>query len=199
MPTTLLPGFSDLTQDSQKTFRALLAALSSPGDVRDIAVEMVHPEGLTASCAAACLALIDFETTVWLQPAVPSAVSDWLRFHTGCAFTEEPERANFAIVSNPDVLCLDCFSWGSAEAPELSATVLIQVEGWQHGPNVVLRGPGVLSSRSISPAVSLAFWQQWRENHRAYPRGVDCFLFAEQQVMGLPRSAQAQLSEEVSG
>ncbi|MEL6471015.1 MAG: phosphonate C-P lyase system protein PhnH [Cyanobacteria bacterium J06623_4] len=197
MPTTLLPGFTDLTHDSQKAFRALLMALSSPGEIGEIAVDIVQPEGLTASCAVACLTLIDFETTVWLQPAMPSAVKDWLRFHTGCVFTEVPGQADFAIVSEQENFCLDQFSWGSAEMPSLSATLLIQVESLQGGPAVVLQGPGILSSREISPAVGASFWRQWQENHGAYPRGVDCFLFAGRQVVGLPRSVHAEFGREV--
>ncbi|MEL6853557.1 MAG: phosphonate C-P lyase system protein PhnH [Cyanobacteria bacterium J06607_13] len=196
MPTTLLPGFTDLTHDSQKTFRALLMALSSPGEIGEIAVDIVQPEGLTASCAVACLTLIDFETTVWLQPAVPGAVEDWLRFHTGCVFTELPEQADFAVISELEGLRLDQFGWGSAEMPSDSATLLIQVESLQGGPAVTLQGPGILSSREISPAVGPSFWRQWRENHGAYPRGVDVFLLAGRQVVGLPRSVQAELGRE---
>ncbi|AHJ29838.1 phosphonate C-P lyase system protein PhnH [Nodularia spumigena CS-584] len=33
------------------------------------------------------------------------------------------------------------------------------------------------------------------ENHQAYPQGVDVFLFTENSVMGLPRTAKSELNQ----
>ncbi|MEM6596793.1 MAG: phosphonate C-P lyase system protein PhnH [Cyanobacteria bacterium P01_D01_bin.36] len=195
MQTTTLPGFANLTNDSQQTFRALLTALAEPGKQLKVPARLAVPKGLTPACGAACLTLIDFETVVWLSPTLPSAVKDWLRFHTGCTFTTKPAQATFAVISDGEALPLTQFSWGSAEMPEAGATLLIQVQHLQTDNTVLLSGPGILESRRVSPAVSPSFWQMWQQNHAAYPRGVDCFLFSEHQVMGLPRSTQVQLKE----
>ena len=74
---TQLPGFADPVHDSQQTFRALLDALAQPG-LYQTTVAVAPPAGLTPSCAAAALTLLDLETTVWLQPGLPQAVPDWL-------------------------------------------------------------------------------------------------------------------------
>ena len=70
MLTTQLPGFIDITRDSQKTFRTLLEALSERGLAREMTVAIAPPEGMTKPCAAACLTLLDLETVVWLSARV---------------------------------------------------------------------------------------------------------------------------------
>jgi len=197
MLTTTFPGFTDITSDSQQTFRALLTALAEPGKQLTIPARLAVPDGLTPACGAACLTLIDFETVVWLSPTLPNPIRDWLRFHTGCTFTSQPMQSTFAIISDWEAVSLTQFCRGSAEAPEESTTLLIQVQQLQTDSSVSLSGPGILRSRTVSPAVSPDFWQMWQQNHAAYPRGVDCFLFSEHQVMGLPRSIQVQLGAEV--
>lgn len=203
MLTTTLPGFTDLTADSQKTFRVLLTALAEPGKLLEIPIQLTVPEGLTLACGAACLTLIDFETVVWLPPTLPGAVADWLRFHTGCTFSSDPSQATFAIVNDLEAMTFSQFCWGSAEAPEDSTTIFIQLnsqldtqpEPLQSGKPVVLSGPGILGVRTVSPAVPPTFWQMWQQNHAAYPRGIDCFLLGDRQVMGLPRSTKVQFEE----
>lgn len=196
MLTTLLPGFENLTRDSQQTFRALLTALAEPGKVREIGVELMPPAALNAGCGAACLSLIDFETVVWLQPTLPDEVRDWLRFHTGCRFTEDERQANFAVIDDPVDLVIKDFCWGSAESPESSTTLLIQASFQagiaESGSRVQLSGPGILRSRTVTWELPAIFWQQWRDNHSAYPRGVDCFLFNGRRVLGLPRTVQIE-------
>lgn len=193
MLTTQLPGLNDLTRDAQTTFRALLEGLSEPGETREIAVGVTPPTGMTAACGAACLTLLDLETIVWLQPGFSPDVQGWLRFHTGCRFVATPSEAMFAVVHTLSEMALDEFCWGSAEAPESSATLLAQVETLEGGHDIVLTGPGILNERTISPAVPLSFWQSWPRNQEAYPRGVDVFLFDSESVMGLPRTVCARL------
>ena len=205
MPTTLLPGFEEITRDSQQTFRTLLTALSEPGKKLEIPVSLTPPAGLTPACAAACLTLMDLETTVWIQPDLQAdsdrtvndhAVRNWLRFHTGCRFVDAPTAATFAVIVDIESLSLNAFNWGSPETPEASTTLLIQLSSLQTGEPVMLSGPGILSDRQISPALPTGFWSQWADNHQAYPRGVDCFLFDQQAVLGLPRTAQAKQGEK---
>ncbi|MEO1621308.1 MAG: phosphonate C-P lyase system protein PhnH [Cyanobacteria bacterium J06632_3] len=188
-PTTTLPGFQDAVHDAQRTFRSLLEALAHPGQVYRPEVNITPPPGLTVACAAACLTLMDLETVVWLSPSLNSAVKDWLRFHTGCRFTQEPNNATFAVIDNisTDFRLAD-FNWGSAEDPEQSTTLLIQVEDLTSGDVKTLKGPGILEQASFSPNLSATFWQQWGKNNAAYPLGVDCFLFTQDSVVGLPRT-----------
>lgn len=189
------PGFKNLTKDSQETFRALLEALSLPGKLLAVEVDLKAPEGLSTACAAACLTLMDLETDVWLQSEFSTDVRNWLQFHTGCAFVESPEEAAFAVVGNAGLLNLEQFYWGSAENPEVSTTLLIQVNALADNVPVKLTGPGILQDSIISPNLPDNFWQQWSQNHVAYPQGVDVFLFEGRSVLGLPRSIRAQVEE----
>ncbi len=189
MSVAILPGFQNAVHDAQRTFRSLLEALSHPGRPYSFRVEITAPAGLTPLCAAACLALVDIETVVWLPPRLPISVRDWLRFHTGCRFTTDPSDADFAVVSDlASEADLDTFSWGSAEYPEKSTTLLVQIEGLTGGEPRQLSGPGILGSLAFAPRLPVGFWMQWRQNNAAYPRGIDCFLFAQDSVVGLPRT-----------
>jgi len=192
MMITTLPGFQNSVHDAQQTFRGLLDALARPGRVDALPVNLTPPVGLTPACAAACLTLLDLETQVWLQPGLEAEVKNWLAFHTGCRFVRSPQKATFALVMDggqmPD---LQTFAWGSAEYPEASTTLLIQVPSLTGGTTVRLQGPGVLGERAIAPQLPTTFWEQWAANHRAYPLGVDVFLFSQRDVMGLPRTANA--------
>ena len=199
MLTTQLPGFIDITRDSQKTFRTLLEALSEPGLAREMTVAITPPEGITKPCAAACLTVLDLETVVWLQPGFSEDVQSWLRFHTGCRFTSALGEASFAIVHSLAEIALSDLCWGSAEMPELSATLLAQVPALQSDRKVVLTGPGILGERTVSLALPIRFWQDWLLNHAAYPRGVDLFLFDDRAVMGLPRTTSVQTSNAQLG
>lgn len=184
---TSLAGFQDATQEAQTTFRALLEALTHPGRSCTISLPIIPPRRMFPTCAAACLTLFDLETQVWLQPG--SEIESWLRFHTGCRCTKDSQQANFAVIwDTTRLLDLQAFNSGTAEYPELSTTLLIQVERLVDGEAVVLQGPGILGERSIAPQLPAQFWQQWISNHQAYPLGVDVFLFDQTHVIGLPRS-----------
>lgn len=191
MITTTLPGFSDPVHDAQRTFKGLLEAIAHPGQIYAPKVNIAPPPGLTPLCAAACLTLFDLETPVWLQPDFTEADKTWLRFHTGCRFSEHPQTAMFALIRDAFLLPdLTTFNLGSAEDPEKSTTVLIQVEDFISGMPQQLSGPGILERVAIAPVLPTSFWSQWPNNHSAYPQGIDCFLFSANAVMGLPRTAR---------
>lgn len=186
---TQLPGFKNLTHDSQQTFRALLNALSRPGTVQDT-VDITPPKGLVPSCAAAALTLFDLETAVWLQPGLSKDARGWLLFHTGCQFTDHPQAADFALVWDVNALPkLSSFNWGTPEYPESSTSLLLQLSALSGGNPVTLKGPGILEEVSVEMPLSTAFWQQWQAMTAQYPLGLDSWYFSGHQVLGLPRTA----------
>ncbi len=187
---TQLTGFTDTAHDAQTTFRALLNALARPGMVQTTSV-LTPPIGLEPGCAAACLTLLDLETVVWLQPGLSKDVRSWLLFHTGCRFTDEPRAANFALIwqmaTAPE---LAEFSWGTVEYPEASTSLLVQLPELTGGETVTLQGPGILPETNVSLPLPPAFWHQWQTLTAEYPLGLDCWYFARNQVIGLPRTAK---------
>ena len=193
-----LPGFKDSIHDSQTTFRTLLNALSRPGTANKIDVELTPPSGLNVSlntaCAAACLTLLDLETQVWLQPGLDEEIKNWLLFHTGCGFTGDTNKADFAIIWNienmPDI---SKFKQGTPVYPEDSTTLLMMVG--RHEIDMpsdkypILSGAGIDGQITLGLNLSDSFWQQWQKNHNSYPIGVDIYFLFYNGVIGLPRTS----------
>ncbi len=196
MKITQLPGFQNRVHDAQQTFRALLNALSHPGTLQPIFAQLQPPQGLTSACAAACLTLLDLETEVWFNSEFDSAITNWLQFHTGCRVSNHPQTANFALIQNiAQMPPLSSFNWGTAEQPEISTTLLIQLERLNGGQSIELTGPGIARTKEIKLPLPASFWQMWTENHSNYPLGVDIFFCVDNGVMGLPRSTQLKFKE----
>lgn len=189
--TPLAPGFDDPVHNSQQAFRAALDALARPGRIECLPGLPERVPGLGAASAAIALALVDFETTVWLDDASTTAAA-FLRFHCGCAIVDEPHRANFAFAKGFDNLpSLDSFALGSDAAPQDSTTLIVEVEDlFSDGP-LVLTGPGIerqhrlgvtgFDAGRIAERMALA---------ELFPRGLDVFLTCGQRVSGLPRTSR---------
>ncbi len=189
---TQRPGFADPVHGAQKSFRGLLNALSHPGTAEPLFTELTPPTGLTPACGAACLTLLDLETSLWLSPHFSSDVKAWLQFHTGCQLTEDPQIANFAVI--PEISFkphLNEFNRGTPEQPEQSTTVLIQLQTFVGGESMILQGPGIQNKQTVHLPVPDSFWQEWQRNTQCYPLGIDIFFLSQNAVMGLPRTTQS--------
>jgi len=193
--TMIAPAFSDPVFQSQAAFRALLAALSEPGTLQQVASEIAPPEGLATATATALLTLADYETPVWLPQTLRNGPAGaWLRFHCGAALVDNPSEAAFAVIDcaagEPR---LSAFNLGTDQFPDRSTTVIVQVTGLEGGPGITLAGPGILGSRDIAPqGLRSGFTDEMRENGALYPLGVDVLLAHGEGLIGLPRSTQVQ-------
>lgn len=192
-------GFSEGALGSQSVFRAALQALSHPGRVTALAHDAQTPSRGHAASAALLLALLDPDCTLWLSPSLAgSDATAWLRFHTGCVLVDVPENAQFAWVAHGDECpALDRFAKGSDAYPDQSATCVVDVEAFEEGTSRgwTLRGPGIAHSTSIAvhglPGTDPAlFAAQWSANNAVFPRGIDLFLAAPTQIVGLPRTTR---------
>ena len=193
----LSAGFSDPVHDAQSAFRAVLNALSRPG--RRVAVgQPVKGLALGPAMAHALLALTDDNTAVWWQQD-DSGAADWLRFHTGATQAAMPTDAAFAVVFNVARLpLLAAFASGSAEAPEGSATLLLEVASLDAGPAVEWRGPGILGMHTVRIAgLPDDFWAQWQANIALFPQGVDIIFTCANEALGLPRTTRVRRLEEM--
>lgn len=95
----MLPGLADPVLDSQRIFRSVLVAMAHPGRVVVVAGPAEPPHPVHRAAAAVCLALVDMETPLWLDPVTRTAeVLEGLRFHCGCPIVEEPRSARFALI-----------------------------------------------------------------------------------------------------
>lgn len=195
--TTQYPGFQNTVHDAQHSFRTLLDAMARPGQIYHIGAALKPPVGMMAGSAAACLALLDLDTSIWMQSGWHESVRSWLLFHTGCRFVNDPAIADFALIHTWGTAPpLADFHLGMPEEPERSTTLLMQLDQIEGSTSKLLSGPGVPSTRLISPQLSKSFWTEWRSNRQIYPLGVDVFLIHRHAVMGLPRSVLASDCED---
>lgn len=192
---TMLAGLADPTLDSQRIFRSLLEAMAHPGRIVDVAVELQAPSPLHPAAAAACLTLLDFDTPLWLDEAAarPDAV-EWLRFHSGAPIVSRPQAARFALIADPQGMpSPDTFDSGTAEYPERSATLILQVQSLLGGTGRRLRGPGIADEARLEVAgVPDAFWTWMAANHALFPCGVDVVLSAGRVIAALPRTTEVE-------
>jgi alpha-D-ribose 1-methylphosphonate 5-triphosphate synthase subunit PhnH len=185
-----LPGFADPVADAQASFRAVLDAMAHPGRVRQVGEELQPPAPLAAATAALLLTLVDADTPLFLAPACEAA-RDWVVFHTGAPITDDPAGAAFAVLTETPQL--QPFSVGSNEAPEGSATLIVQVAGFAGGQRWHLSGPGLQHAATLDVAgLHPDFPALWAANHALYPRGVDLLLVCGASVVALPRSIRLE-------
>jgi alpha-D-ribose 1-methylphosphonate 5-triphosphate synthase subunit PhnH len=184
---TDLPGFAEPVGDAQASFRAVLQAMAEPGRIVTIGAGLTPPAPLDPATAAVLLTLVDADTPLWLDPAA-AAAEPWIIFHCGAPLTA-PESAAFGVTLGlPD---LRWFAAGTHDAPELGATLIVQLPALGAGPAWRLQGPGLEHpGRLLATGLPDDFARQWARNTASYPRGIDLVLCAGHSVTALPRTVQ---------
>jgi alpha-D-ribose 1-methylphosphonate 5-triphosphate synthase subunit PhnH len=186
-------GFVDAARDSQVVFRAVLDALSRPGEIREPSVELAPPAPLEPAMAAVALTLLDFETVFWLPEEAANA-ADWIRFHTGARRAPRPDGAEFVLVpAGARIPPLDSLALGSDEEPHRSTTLLLSVRGFAGGRRHRLSGPGIreigwLDVDGLDPAVVA----ERAALAPLFPRGLDIVLTAGRSLAALPRTTRLE-------
>ncbi|SFU13233.1 alpha-D-ribose 1-methylphosphonate 5-triphosphate synthase subunit PhnH [Pseudovibrio denitrificans] len=189
------PGFADPVHNAQSIFRSTMNALAQPGTVQQLDdLTLTPPAPLSVAATALVLTLCDYDTPLWLDPALAAdeSVKNYIRFHTAAPFVESPADAAFALVSNTKLLpAIASFSAGTAEYPDRSTTIILMVDELTEDTGVTLKGPGIKTEKqfSITPAPA-TFWQQMQDNSTLYPLGIDVIFAGANQVAGLPRSTK---------
>ena len=186
-------GFADPTRESQQVFRKLMDAMARPGTLHDLSVAPDAPMGLDRAAGAVALTLFDFETTVWLDPALRTeAVEGWLRFHCGAPFVADPQQAACAVVTDLAAApALSAFNAGDAKYPDRSTTLVIQLPSLETGPPATLTGPGIKSKATLSlDGLRPDFWAEVQDNHARFQFGVDLIFVAGDRLTALPRSTR---------
>jgi alpha-D-ribose 1-methylphosphonate 5-triphosphate synthase subunit PhnH len=188
----LAPAFADPVLASQAAFRAVMEAMARPGTIMDIAGIETAPRPLCPAAAAVALTLTDYEAPVWLAPELAQAsdVAGWLRFHTGAPLVDDPQRAAFGFIADPQHMpAFDGFSQGTVEYPDRAATLVLQVDHLSGDGGFWLSGPGIKGSRTFSASPLPAdFAARMRANRALFPCGVDLILVAATKLAALPRS-----------
>lgn len=194
MPATALAsGFADAPREAQEVFKAVMWALARPGRPVPLRTPLAPPAPLSPEMAAIALALLDYETPAWLDPALAAvpAVTSFLRFHTSAPLVEAPAAARFALIADGAALPdFARFALGEPDYPDRSTTLVVQVNALGEGP-ILLEGPGIETSVGFAAAPLPAdFPARLAANRQLFPLGVDVILVAPGAVLGLPRSAR---------
>ena len=183
------PGFAEPGRDAQAVFRAALTALSEPGRVIDLPVELETGLPVGAAALALLLALADADTPLWLDE-LASVATGFLRFHTGAPIVADMRAARFALIADaPRCPPLDRFAAGEEDYPDRSATLIVEATRLASPGPLGLRGPGIADRHDLAvegPAPH--FLAEWAANHARFPRGVDILLTCGNRLCGLPRS-----------
>ena len=200
MSTLLHPGFADPVRDSQAIFRAVLDAMARPGRIHEVAAPAAPPPPLDRATAAALLTLVDADTRLFLDAGFFGAgfldggggsVGEWVAFHCGAPLAEAG-AARFAVALGP--IGLGTLSAGTDEAPESSATLILQVAALGDGTRYRLDGPGLGEPSSICVGgLPGGFVDEWSANRRLFPRGVDVILCAGDRLAALPRTVRMEV------
>lgn len=191
LATPLSAGFADPVHDAQRSFSAVMRAMAEPGLAVPLLSDLEPPAPLSREAAACALALLDYETPVFLDAALSAApaVAAFLRFHTGVPVVADPAAARFALIADGAALPdFGLFAQGEPDYPDRSATLIVQMAELGVG-TITIAGPGIKGRRGFSAAPLPAdLAARLAVNRGLYPLGIDLILTAPEAVMGLPRS-----------
>jgi alpha-D-ribose 1-methylphosphonate 5-triphosphate synthase subunit PhnH len=187
-------SFADPVRSAQAAFRAILEATSRPGTVCPIGAKVAPPSPLSPAVAAIALTLCDQDTPVWLDAALRASqdVAAWLRFHCGARIVDDPSAASFAFAADARGLpAFDRFNLGSADYPDHSTTIVLRVDSFQSGSELMLQGPGIKNGQAFcADPLPDDFAERLTQNRSLFPRGVDLILASANEIAALPRSVR---------
>ena len=92
---SLEAGFADPVHDAQRSFRAVLDAMSHPGRIAQVS-GVTAPGPLGVAAGAVLLTLVDHETRLWIDPDA-AAVRRWIEFHCGAQVVGDEADCAFAL------------------------------------------------------------------------------------------------------
>ena len=189
-----LPGLTDPVGDAQCIFRRVLDALAHPGRIVALDAPVELPAGVLGRAAiGTALALLDFETAIWLDEAA-GPVGSHLRFHCNCPLAAARDQAAFALIGDPATLPpLDGFALGSDSYPDRSATLVIEVEALDQDGPLRLSGPGIQDEARLGVIGLLSgFWQERAALAPLFPRGLDLILTCGDRLAAIPRTTRIE-------
>ena len=186
-------AYLDPVHETQRAFRAAMNAFARPGTIQSVAGLAEAPRPLEPVAAAVLLALVDFETSLYLDPAAATPETRaYLTFHSGARLTEDPSKANFALIADPQALGdLSSFALGTDAYPDRSTTLVLQVAALGTGRSYRLEGPGIKGTATLAAnGLPAGLTAELAANHALFPRGVDLVLAGPAGIAALPRTTR---------
>ena len=179
--------------DLASAFRDVLRAMAQPATPVRLKRAASPPAPLSSAAATCLRVLADQDARVWLAPshATPTAEA-FVRFHLGAAPAPEAALAAFCCGRWPELID-QVTAQGDPERPDLSATLIVEVDGFEApgGHAAEVSGPGLATRKRLAvTGVDQRFWPFVASNATQFPLGVDILLCARDEVVGLPRSVR---------
>ena len=184
------PVFDDPELGTQQTFRAIVEALDNPGQIVQIRSKPSFPGALNLASAAIFLTLCNDGTTIWADLDWNCPITEWFQYRCGCNIVTEPCMASFALITNPMTMPpLDHFRIGDEENPDISATLIIQIEDLSVNTAINPDGTAVEKiARHSHPVVPLNSWEHRYQQSTPLFLGLDIFLTCDDTLAALPQS-----------
>jgi alpha-D-ribose 1-methylphosphonate 5-triphosphate synthase subunit PhnH len=180
--TAMDGGFSDAPRAAALAFRAALQALARPGRIETVA-GAAPPAPASPAAGALLLTLCDPDTGVHLAGDRDTPeLRQWITFHCGAPLVG-PGAADFALGTWAAVQPLDAYRVGTAEYPDRSATLIVEVDRLEP-TGARLTGPGIETEAALTLPEVAAF----RDNRAGFPLGLDFYFTCGDRLAGLPRS-----------
>ncbi|RJG47680.1 phosphonate C-P lyase system protein PhnH [Motilimonas pumila] len=191
-------GFAQGVADSQFCFRHILTAMSEPGTVCQL---NKHPGfmPLHAATSQVLLTLCDQDTGIYLSAnlaneAELAALTDNLAFHCQAPLVVA-EQADFAVVDGQEEVAMSSFKAGTHLLPETNCTLVIQTNGFHHGPLYRLTGPGIEHHKHVQLGyLSPTITEHLIAPKQAFPLGLDLIFCAGEDIIAIPRTTKVELS-----
>jgi alpha-D-ribose 1-methylphosphonate 5-triphosphate synthase subunit PhnH len=178
-------GFSNREIDAAYAFRALMNAMAKPGTVAAITGASA-PAPLSAAASTALLTLCDADTPIYLAGEFDNqAIKDWIAFHIGAPISTR-ESAQFAVGRLKDLLPIDGFPVGTAEYPDRSTTLIVEMDELSEKGSV-LSGPGIKDTTCFGLPGDVALFQS---NSTMFPLGLDFMFTSGSKIAALPRTTK---------
>lgn len=198
---TSVPQITQTADLEQRTFRAMLSAMSMPGTVEQVSVARTE-DGPWAAAIAVAQSLLDHEVTFHVTAS--NGPEETILRRTGSR-TAPLDRAGYVFADAAHALgAVEAAYEGPLEEPERSATVVVLcgAVGGEGDLALTLSGPGVdgettLRVGGLDPTVIKAR----TERNWPFPTGIDLVLVDPRgRLAALPRSTTATIaaSQEVS-
>jgi alpha-D-ribose 1-methylphosphonate 5-triphosphate synthase subunit PhnH len=187
----MLAAFAHPVFDSQRNFRELLQAMARPVVPRIVPTPAAAPAPILPATMAVLLTLCDADTALWLQQP-NDEVASHLRFHAGVRLVREPAEANFALITEPSSMPpLSQFAHGELRYPDRSASLIVQVEGFDDNAGRRFAGPGIRDVEQLAiEGLPAGFWPQRAAMSAQLPLGIDLIFISGERMVALPRTTR---------
>ncbi|MFP4325227.1 MAG: phosphonate C-P lyase system protein PhnH [Desulfonatronovibrio sp.] len=180
----------DQVFECQEIFRALMRAMSGPGQV--IEVSRTSPGGKSL-LQAVCETLLDQEVGLAaVGRAVDSSFVREISLSTGCFCTSVKEAGFILVGGGSSEGALAHASRGTLDYPDQGATVIYPVEKLGSGDlRLILKGPGIRDTcKTEITGMDVTELELSAELSSEFPLGLDLIFVDKRSIMAIPRSTE---------